>query len=282
MKASRSASLGSQQRPLTGNRLKNNFLSGAAVCALLVSGCASAGFRPEPLRVGVAADYPPLVFKQAGDFAGAEVDIARALGRALGRPVEFVSVRWEDQVSALLSGRTDIIMSGMSVTEARGLRVAFTEPYVKNQLRVIYRQRDADRFTTTDAFLASDKRVGVVAGTTADAFVQKHGAHLRRTALETRRDAAFYLLNGRRIDAYVDDTFALAWILAEHEASVTYLREPLDEEDIAWAVRPTDQQLLESVNAVLAHWKADGTMEGILLRWMPYLKSVRSADYETP
>ncbi|HMP74037.1 MAG TPA: ABC transporter substrate-binding protein [Kiritimatiellia bacterium] len=243
--------------------------------ALLPSGCASLGPRAEPLRVGITADYPPLVFRQGGQFVGAEVELARALGEELGRPIQFVNVRWRDQIPALLGGKTDIIMSAMSITEARRVRVAFSEPYLKNELRVIFRKRDEARFTTTEAFMASDMRVGVVAGTTADSFVQRHGPRLRRTALETRKDAAFFLLRSRRIDAYVDDTLALAWILAENEASIAYLREPLAEEYIAWAVRPSDQELLQSVNAVLATWEEDGTLDDVIYRWMPFLEQLK-------
>jgi ABC-type amino acid transport substrate-binding protein len=63
------------------------------------------------LRVGMSPVFPPMVFKQAGELAGVEVDLARALGAKLGRRVVFVELPWEDQIEALTAGKTDIIMS---------------------------------------------------------------------------------------------------------------------------------------------------------------------------
>jgi polar amino acid transport system substrate-binding protein len=240
-------------------------------CAL-AAGCAgTGGNEPLPLRVAVTPDYPPLVFESNGQLLGAEIDLAGALGRQLGRPVEFLRLRWDDLIPALIDGRADIIMSGMSVTQPRQVRVAFTEPYLRNQLRVIFPQSNADKFKTVEDVLNTEARIGVAPNTTGDTFVQKNCPRADRVPLRTRGDAAFYLLQGDRIDLYVDDTFALAQILSENEARVGYLKAPLAEDNLAWAVRPDDQQLLDSVNSILARWKADGTVNAILNRWMPYL-----------
>ena len=50
---------------------------------------------------------------------GLEVDIARALGEALRRRIEFVELAWEGLIPALERGQIDVIMSGMSMTETR-------------------------------------------------------------------------------------------------------------------------------------------------------------------
>lgn len=225
-----------------------------------------------PLRVAIAPDYPPLVFKSGEEFQGAEIDLAQALGRELGRPVEFVSVRREELISALVDERADVIMSGMSVTKARQLRIVFSEPYLHNQLRAMFRRKDAEAFKTPDDVLATQARIGVMAGTTADVFVQKSCPDAQRVPLASRRDAAFYLLTGGRIDLFIDDSFALAQIVSENEADIAVLEQPLSEDELAWGMRPGDPQLLQQVNATLARWKADGTLASTLHRWMPYLK----------
>ena len=48
------------------------------------------------LRIGVTANYPPFLFKTYGKLLGAEVDLARLLGQALGTEVDFVEEGWED------------------------------------------------------------------------------------------------------------------------------------------------------------------------------------------
>src|SRR5262245_15025232 len=91
----------------------------------LAAGCTSAApsapDRPTnpSLRVGLAPDSPPVVFRQGPQIVGLEPDMARALAEALGRPLEFVPYEWDNLIPALLAGRIDVIMSGMTVTPAR-------------------------------------------------------------------------------------------------------------------------------------------------------------------
>jgi polar amino acid transport system substrate-binding protein len=251
------------------------FLAGVAGLVLAgVVGCATT--RHNPLRVGVTPDYPPLVFEQDGGVVGAEIDLANALGAQLNRPVKCYSMRWDQLIPTLQEGRIDIIMSGMSVTRPRQLRIAFSEPYLHNQLRAIFSRPNADRFKTREDVLNTTAKIGVVPGTTADVFVQENCPKAERVNIGTRRDAAFHLLQDRRIDLFVDDSFALAQILSENEADLTYLAQPLAGDDLAWGIRSDNQELLRQVNVVLDRWKSEGTLDRILLVWMPYLHKYES------
>lgn len=249
--------------------------NGFLLCAFFLimalgSGCA--GSRQAPLRVGITPDYPPLVFKYNGQLAGAEVDFGRALGGQLNRKVEFVSLRWEELIPAVQYGNIDIIMSGMSITRARQLQIAFSDPYLTNQLRAIFSRANAGRFRNPADIQSEGVKIGVIPGTTADVFVKTNCPQAERIELSSRQDVAYYLLQNPTIDVYIDDTFALAQILAQNEADLTFLRQPLAENSLAWGVRADDTQFLQQVNAVLARWKTDGTVDQILNRWIPYLQ----------
>jgi ABC-type amino acid transport substrate-binding protein len=223
------------------------------------------------LRVGVAPDYPPLVFEQNGSVVGAEVDLARELGKELKRPVSFVTLKRDDLINALRDGRADIIMSGMSVTRGRQLRAAFSEPYLTNQLRAIFRRGD-DRFQTANDIRGTTSRIGVLPGTTADLFVQNNCPDAQRIPLQSRQDVFFSLTDGGKIDLFIDDIFALTQIVSEHEAALAPLPEPLSFEVIAWAIPPENEALLHDVNQILTRWRSDGTLDQTLQRWMPYMK----------
>lgn len=254
------------------------------VALVVAAGCSStseqtgrkAAARAKPgsnaLRVGVTPDYPPLVFEEGEYVAGAEVDLARALGKELNRPVEFVTLKREDQLTALNDGRADIIMSGVSVTRARQLRALFSNPYLQNQIRAIFRRADAYQFQTYNDVISTTARIGFLPGTTSATFVQNNCPDATKVPLQTRRDVVFWLTDGGRIDLYVDDIFALAQMVSEHEALLAYLPGALVVEDLAWPVAPSNQALLDQVNQILARWKADGSLDRALQRWMPYLK----------
>lgn len=263
---------------MTRRSLRVGFLLGAAI---VWAGCAGdeyyrpgptqAEIPPNALRVGVTPTYPPIVFTQGGQIAGLEADLARLLGARLGRPVHFIDIPWDQQVDALLAGRTDIIMSGMSVTEARALRVVFAEPYLEAGLVAAVRTEDARRYGSPDAVLRTTATVGVIERTTGDVFVQRSFPNARRVPLTRASDGALALRN-RTIDVFVHDGPAIAWLVSANEADIAGIWQPLTKEHLAWAVRRDDPQLLGQVNESLAAWRRDGTLAGAIARWLPYLK----------
>ena len=147
----------------------------SALFLLMGYGGASAEQRAEsPLRIGVAPDNPPIIFTSNGQMKGLEADLAVQLGKDLDRPIEFVKVPWDGLIGALIKGDIDIIMSGMTITEARKVRIAFSEPYLKSGLLAAMRARDKQKYTSLDSIIKAFPNIGVVRGTTGEAFVRKN------------------------------------------------------------------------------------------------------------
>ena len=84
------------------------------------------------LRVGSDIPYPPFESYAAGSdtLTGIDADLARALGEELGVEVEFVDLDADGRIPALEEGRVDVIMSAMTITEARRQLIDFI-PYFK-------------------------------------------------------------------------------------------------------------------------------------------------------
>ena len=258
-------------------------LLAALALALGWAGCAEDYYRREArpaattgplLRVGVTSTYPPVIFRQEGQFAGIEADLAALLGTRLGRTVHFVEVPWTAQIDALLAGRTDIVMSGMSITDARRVRVAFSQPYFEGGLMAAVRADDKHLYPSPEALLAAPVTVGVLEGTTGAGFAQRSFPNARRVELSRASDGAL-ALRRRSIDIFVHDAPAIAWLVSANEADVAPIRHYLNREHLAWALRPTDTELLAQVNAALAGWKTDGTLAGVIGRWLPHLQAAR-------
>ena len=55
------------------------------------------------LRVGVSADYPPLVFERDGQIVGIEADNALAVGEIIGRKVSLSNMSFDKLIPALLA-----------------------------------------------------------------------------------------------------------------------------------------------------------------------------------
>jgi polar amino acid transport system substrate-binding protein len=225
------------------------------------------------LRVGITPHFAPMIFKLDRDIMGVEADFARLLAAELKRELRFVELRWEQQIPALLRGKTDIIMSAMTVTKARKVRIAFTETYYSTGLLAAIRTEDATKYDSAERIMESPANVGVIGGTTSDVFVERSFPRARKIVLAKANDGAFELRR-RTIDIFVNDAPSIIWLVSENEAYLVArsLWLPQTEQSYAWGIERGNRAFLDRVNKILNKWKQDGTQTRILLKWLPYLQ----------
>src|SRR5262249_40867200 len=137
-------------------------------------------------------------------IAGVEADFARKLGPELRVNVTLVELPFGDLIPALRAGRIAVIMSGMSVTEERAQLVSFAHPYLQIGQMMLLRKADAKRFKSDASFNQPATRVGVVAGTTGEAYSRGHLTRARIKGFDDV-DAAVAALRAREIDVFVND-----------------------------------------------------------------------------
>ena len=218
------------------------------------------------LRVGVSPVFPPMVFKQNGELAGVEVDLARALGESLGRKVIFVELPWADQIEALAEGRIDIIMSSLSITAARRFVIDFTRPYLGIGQMTLVRREDQGQYALGFP-IRPPGRVGVLKATTGEFMVEREFPKASRKVFASGTEAA-QALKKKKIDLFISDS-TLIWYLAGMHAADGLAAVPfaLSEEQLAWGVHKGDDKLLAAANEFFQKSLQDGSLKRILQRW---------------
>lgn len=248
----------------------------------LLTGCFSFGVfeAAEPrkldvpeLYVGVTPTAPPLISKNGDRVIGLEADFAVAFGQFLGMPVRFVELDWEDQIDALEKGKIDIIMSGMSITQARSYRVNFCEPYFRAGQMMLVDVASANQYPRGYYDLKWKKgiRIGAVEGTTGDYFVRKNLQRADLQLFDTSESAVNSLIRGG-LDAFIYDAPMIAYAASVNESKgLVPVYSLLTEEYLAWAVKKGDKALQRRANEFLAAYRADGRLDSSLRQWIPYL-----------
>ena len=221
------------------------------------------------LRVGITPNYPPLIFKEGKEIKGLEADMALALGQHFNVPVVYVEKPFTQLIRALNEGEIDIIMSGMSVTGKREAVALFTEPYTYVGQMAIIRKQDKNRFYPPEkAIYENALRVGYESGTTGMTFAVNTLLMAELVKFDSA-DAGLATLRNGEIAGFIHDS-PTAWrILQDPSSNLTVLTEPLTKEPLAWAVRQTDQALAKELNSILKDWKASGSMQDMLDKWIP-------------
>ena len=88
------------------------------------------------LKVGMSTFVPWAMRDKEGELVGFEIDVAKKLAEDMGVAVEFVPTAWDGIIPALLAGKFDVIIGGLSITAQRNLTVNFTVPYAHSGLGV--------------------------------------------------------------------------------------------------------------------------------------------------
>ncbi|CDT23945.1 transporter substrate-binding domain-containing protein [Vibrio coralliirubri] len=113
------------------------------------------------LRVGMSTFVPWAMRNKQGDLVGFEIDVAKRLAEDSGWKVEFVPTAWDGIIPSLLSNKFDVIIGGMSITEARAKSVLFTEPYSYSGVQLAANKELAEGFTQISDF--DSRRVKIAA-----------------------------------------------------------------------------------------------------------------------
>ena len=261
------------------------------IAALWLTGCAvsveddgktiPSGMSKSVLRVGVTANYPPLVFKEAGasreagKLVGIEIDLADEVGKGLDKRMEFVEMPWQELIPALAGGEIDVIMSGMSITAGRKQTISFTEPYLHIGQMAITRINEIQKLGSLSALLNAPITVGFEPGTTGETFVKTNMRNAKPQPVASI-DAAVVALRSREIDAFIHDA-PTAWRIGSDAAyqDLIGLYWPLTDENLGWGVRISDSALRTALNEQLAAMEKDGRLNRITREWIKVRVEVR-------
>lgn len=144
--------------------MKKFLLMMVAITSLLAPNLASAANSPSEkstlteikergtLRVGLSTFVPWAMRDKQGELIGFEVDVARRLAKDAGLKVEFIPTAWDGIIPALLAGKFDVIIGGMSITPERNMSVLFTTPYAHSGVQLAANRDIAGGKTTLDDF----------------------------------------------------------------------------------------------------------------------------------
>ncbi|KUP94619.1 transporter substrate-binding domain-containing protein [Tritonibacter horizontis] len=238
----------------------NKLIQGTALAAALFATTATA---QDVLEVGANIGNVPWEFQDAeGNFTGFEVELANAVADKLGREIEIINIPFNGLFSAVQSGRIDMAMSSITITDERLKSVTFAQPYY-----------DSDQsLTVTAEGPASlddmkDKVVGVDTGSTGDMWATEHAEdHGFANILRYEGLAPAMLdLQAGRIDGYISDIPALQYYVKDKPALKVVQRITTGEKYSFMFDK--DAALASDVNEILTGLKEDGTLAALHEKW---------------
>jgi polar amino acid transport system substrate-binding protein len=225
---------------------------------LLISACGRKDGSPaiKPLVVGMDLSYPPFeTIDASGRAAGISVDLAKALGEYLHRPLRIENIPFTGLIPSLLTGKIDLILSSMTQTAEREKTIAFSDPYLTIGLAALAGKNAL--LSSIDKIDSPRRTIAVRQGTTAQIWAQDHLKQARVLVLDKESSAVLEVVQGKA-DAFLYDQMSVWKNQKEHPAETVALLTPIQNEHWAIGLRPGDTELRAQVNAFLGAFRADG------------------------
>ncbi|MGD9020082.1 MAG: transporter substrate-binding domain-containing protein [Desulfuromonadales bacterium] len=220
------------------------------------------------LRVGMEPGYMPFeMTNKKGEIIGFDVDMAKRIAKAMGVELELVSTAWDGIIPALITKKFDIIMSGMTLTQERNLKISFADPYIVIGQSILVDKKLADEIKSYKDLNDKKYKVASKLGTTGEQAVKRVIPKATYISFETEQEGVMDLLNGK-VDAFVYDLPFNAIAFAEKgQGKVVLLDDPFTYEPLAWAVNRGNADFLNWLNNFLVQVKNDGTYDKIYKKW---------------
>ena len=217
----------------------------------------------EKLQMATNAAFPPYEYKEGDAYAGIDIEIAEKLAEKLGMELVVNDVEFGSIIGGVQSGKYDMGIAGMTVTEERLESVNFSTSYATG-IQVVIIPENSTIATLDDL---AGKTIGVQQDTTGDIYASDDFGSDNVIRYKTGADAVQALVSGKVDCVIIDNEPAKSFVAANEGLKI--LETEYAVEDYAIAIAKENTELLDSINSALAELTEDGTIPAIIEKYIP-------------
>ena len=214
----------------------------------------------EPITIGTDAPFPEYTYVDAsGTISGYERDLMDQVCTRAALRCDWELANFDQLIPGVMSGRFDVVLGGMAVTEERRALVDFTQSYHGTDPEEWYIGRPG-------APAPSAALVGVQSGTVHEAHLRQMG--YRHTVFPTEPQVLEALAEGHvdlALGPFQTRSDIRDFVAAQ---GLDYLySEMIPDDGVAMAVCKGNTDLLDTLNGALDAMRRDGTLASLEARW---------------
>ena len=214
------------------------------------------------LVMATNAAFPPYEYYEGDKIVGIDADIAQAIADKLGMELKIDDMDFNSIITAVQTGKADVALAGMTVSEDRLKNVNFTDSYATG-VQVIIVKEDSAIAGPDDL---EGKKIGVQEGTTGHTYCSDDYGEDNVIAYTTGANAIEALKTGKVDCVVIDNEPAKEFVAAN--TGLKILDTEYRTEDYAIAVGKDNDELLDKVDKALNELKEDGTVQQIINKYI--------------
>ena len=228
------------------------------------------------LTVALNPHFAPFEFKTIQDgkdtIAGADIEIAKAIGDELGVKVKFSEMSFDNVLASVQSGKADIAIAGISVTNERKKVYDFSDSYYTSENVVIVKKDKVNDFTSADSL--AKQTVGTQKGSVQETIAKKQLSKASVVSLASNGEMINELKSGQIQAVVLEKAIAEGYIAQNDDLTLASFNLKSDGSDAyAVAIRKGSDDLLKEINAVIKETKESGKFDQWLKEASSYKQS---------
>ena len=214
------------------------------------------------LTISTSPDFPPFEYTDDnGNVIGIEPELMTMICEKLGLELQIDAMDFNSALLAAENGKSDAVVSGVTVREDRKALFDFTTSYTTITQAIVAKEGSGITMENLGQY-----RIGVQGGTTGQEFVEEDFGTDTVFAYDTY-SLVFQALNNGQVDCIVmDDAVAKSYIASNPGLTITPTT--YEPEEYAFGFHKGNEELVKAVNDVLAGLTANGTVQSIIDRYM--------------
>lgn len=224
-------------------------------------------------KMAVEASGQPFTFKdESGKLTGFDVDLINAIGEKQGFKVETFAHNWDTIFETLNDDKSDIVASGVAISDERLQKMDFSEPYMDSYMAVAFISPDIKSYADL-----THKKVGAQVGTNYGEFAKANFANAKEFPTMF---LAYKAMLKNEADAVIDDVNMInSQNVRSGFDNVKVMKVPNTENDhFAFAIKKGRSELVNQINEGLKQVKTDGTYDKIYAKWFGSTKNIINAS----
>lgn len=243
------------------------------ITAFALTGCskkntAAVQSDKKELVVGMELAYPPFeMTDQKGNPTGISVDLAYALGKYLGRDVRIENMAYNGLIPSLMTGKIDIILSSMTITEERKESIDFSDPYAKAYLSLLINKNSPiQKFEDLNV---EGRKIAVKKGTTGHIYAEKNLPNCEIMVFDKESACVLEVVQGKA-DAFMYDQMTIYKNWKQNPDTTKALLKPFQKDLEYWGIglRKDDTELRDQINAFLKEYKENGGFDELSMKYL--------------
>ena len=218
------------------------------------------------LKVGTTGDYQPMSYldPQTGKYEGFDDELAKDLAESLGVEIEYVPTSWPTLMEDTLSGKFDLAICGVTITDVRKEQALMSDGYMINGKTILCRKEDADKFASLEDINRPEVRVMVNPGGLNEKFARENLPDVELIIHDVNQEIPSLIAEGEADIMITEVAEAGYYVRKDSRLAAPLYLEPFTEGQIGIMMPKGSEELLDYVNQFLKDEKESGRIDELM------------------